>query len=72
MVKDKNQPLFLSSCESLSYDKVVNQTNMDYGVRSFKKETIRGKDLKVRHILDNKSDIKIVTQLIITPSQTSY
>lgn len=72
MVKDKLQPLFLTSCESLSIDKVVNQENMDYSVRAYKKDTIRAKDLKIRHILDDKSDITIVTQFIITPTQQSY
>ena len=72
LVKDKTQPLFLTSCESLSIDKVLNQTNMDYSIRAYRKDTIRAKDLKVRHILDDKSDIKIVTQFIVTPSQISY
>jgi hypothetical protein len=72
MVKNKNVPLFLKSCESLSIDKVVNQANMDYGKRSFKKDTLRAKDLKVRHILDNRSDAHLVSQFITAPAQISY
>jgi hypothetical protein len=72
VVKDKTIPLFINSCESLSIDKEVNQDNMDYGMRSFKKYTIRAKDLKVRQILDNRSDVHLVSQFIITPSQISY
>jgi hypothetical protein len=72
VVKDKSIPLFLRSCESLSIDKIVNQVNMDYGLRSFKKETLRAKDLKVRHVLDNRTDAHLVSQFIITPSQISY
>jgi len=72
LVKDKTQPLFITSCESLSIDKVVNQSNMDYGKRSFKKEPLRAKDLKVRHILDNRSDAHLVSQFITAPSQISY
>jgi hypothetical protein len=72
LVKNKSIPLFLTTCESLSLDKVVNQANMDYGKRSFKKEPLRAKDLKVRHILDNKSDVHLVSQFIITPAQISY
>jgi hypothetical protein len=45
----------VTTCENMSIDKVVNQANMDYGKRSFKKEPLRAKDLKVRHILDNRS-----------------
>jgi len=72
LVKTKSLPLFLTTCESLSLDKIVNQANMDYGKRSFKKEPLRAKDLKVRHILDNKSDVHLVSQFIITPAQISY
>ena len=72
LVKNKAVPLFRTSCESLSIDKLVNQVNMDYGKRSFKKEPLRAKDLKVRHILDNSATAHIVSQFIITPAQISY
>ena len=72
LVKNKSVPLFMTSCESLSIDKVVNQVNMDYGKRSYKKEPLRAKDLRVRHILDNSSDFHLVSQFIITPAQISY
>jgi len=72
LVKNKQEPLFVRTCESLSLDKVVNQPNMDYGKRSFKKEPLRAKELKVRHILDNRSDAHLVSQFIYTPAQISY
>ena len=72
LVKDKSLPLFTSTCISLSLDKVVNQTNMDYGKRSFKKEPLRAKELRVRHILDDRSDIHLVSQFIISSSQISF
>jgi hypothetical protein len=65
-------PLFYTGCESLSIDKVVNQDNMDYSSRSFKKAPLRAKELKVRHILDSSSTTHLVSQFIITPSQISY
>ena len=70
--KSSQIPLFRTSCESLSIDKVVNQDNMDYGVRSFKKSPLRAKELKVRHILDNSSTTHLVSQFIIAPAQISY
>jgi hypothetical protein len=72
VVKDRTQPLFLPSCESLSIDKEINQSNMDYSTRSFKKEPFRGKDVKVRHTLDNSSNTHLVSQFVVTPSQISY
>lgn len=70
--KSSQVPLFKTTCESLSIDKVVNQDNMDYGPRSFKKATLRAKELKVRHILDNSSTTHLVSQFIVTPAQISY
>jgi hypothetical protein len=72
VVKDKTIPLFTSTCESMSLDKEVNQDNMEYTPRSFRKDTIRAKDLKVRLILDNRSDVHLVSQFIVTPAQISY
>lgn len=70
--KSSQVPLFNTSCESLSIDKVVNQENMDYGTRSFKKSPLRAKELKVRHILDNSATTHLVSQFILSPSQISY
>jgi hypothetical protein len=70
--KSSQVPLFRTTCESLSIDKVVNQANMDYGPKSFKKATLRAKELKVRHILDNSSTTHLVSQFILTPAQISY
>lgn len=65
-------PLFYTGCESLSIDKIVNQANMDYSSRSFKKAPLRAKELKIRHILDNSSSVHLVSQFIIAPAQISY
>jgi hypothetical protein len=72
VLRNRAVPMFVTSCESLSVDKVLNQTNMDYTTRSFKKETMRGKGVLIRHILDNTSDVHLVSQFIIAPSQISY
>ncbi len=70
--KDDQVPLFKTSCESKSIDKVVNQDNMNYGDLSFKKSQLRAKNVKVRHILDNSSTTHIVSQFIVAPAQISY
>jgi hypothetical protein len=64
--------LFNTPCTSLSYDKVINDANMDYSTRSFRKAPLRAKELKVRHILDDANDVHIVSQFILTPAQISY
>ena len=72
-LKTATPPLqFKRTCENLSIDKEINQFVMDYSKRSHKKATLRAKDLKIRHILDNKSNAKLVSQFIFTPTQISY
>lgn len=63
---------FVKDCESLSIDKQINQNVMDYTTRSMKKETLRAKELKVRHIMDNRGDIHMVSQFILAPTQISH
>ena len=70
--KSSQIPLFNTSCVSLSIDKEVNQDNMDYGKRSFKKAPLRAKDLRVRLQLDNTSNIHLVSQIFLTNNQISY
>jgi len=65
-------PLFYTGCESLSIDKVINQDNMDYSSRSFKKAPLRAKELKIRHILQDNCTTHLVSQFIVSPSQISY
>lgn len=72
LVKDRTKPLFITSCSSLSIDKEVNQENMDYSARAFRKDTLRAKDLKIRHVLDNKTNVLLVSQFILSQSQISY
>ena len=72
VLEDKAQPMFVKSEHSLSIDKELNQTNMNYSYKSFQKAPLRGKDVKVRHILDNKSDLHLVSRLIFASTQISY
>ena len=72
VVKNTSEPLFIKSCENLSIDKEVNQSNMDYSSRSFKKEPLRAKYLKIRHIKDDSDDTHIVSQFIKGTTQKSY
>lgn len=72
IVKDNSLPIFVPSCSSISEGKVLNTTNLDYASRSFKKYTIRGKDCRIRHILDNASNYRLTSQFVITETQKSY
>lgn len=72
IVKDYTVPMWLPDCTPKSEDKVLNTSNLDYTNRTFKKYPIRAKDCRIRHILDNRDDVRITSQFISTETQTSY
>lgn len=72
IVKDIKKAQFITSCESMSIDKHLDQDNMDYSQLSHKKAQLRAKELKVRHILDDRSDIHLVSQFILVSQQISH
>lgn len=72
MVVDVKQPVWIKSCENLSIFKEINQDNMDYGKRSRKKSPFRSKELKIRYILDNRDDIKIISTFTTAATMQSY
>lgn len=72
IVKDYTLPVWRSDCNTLSEDKILNDNNLDYTNRSFKKYQIRAKDCRIRHILDNRGDVRMTSQFIATETQVSY
>lgn len=72
LIDDKRKPIFISSCSSLSIYKELNQANMSYSKRSYKKEPLRGKELKIRLILDNDDKHKYISQFVLSPTMKSY
>ncbi len=52
-------------------NKELNQDNMDYSMKNFKKGMIRGKDAKIRLTLDNDPSFKLISQFIISETTDS-
>ena len=71
-VIDNSVPQFVNSCKGLSFDKDLNNININYNKASFKKSPIRGKYSKIRYILDNRNDIHIVSKINFINTQISY
>jgi len=71
VVKNNSLPQFTTDCNSLSVDKTIDNSNMDYSKRSFKKEPLRAKDLKVRLYYDNSTH-HLVSQMSFNSTQLSY
>lgn len=72
IVKDNNLPIFTKSCDLSFTDKELNVSNLNYGKKNFTKAKIQGQDLRIRHILDNRSDVKLITNFIIAPTKTVF
>lgn len=69
VVKNTEQPFFTSSSQSLSFDKELILSNLDYTNNVFKKTTLNGRSIKVRHILDNSSDYKLISEFILVENE---
>lgn len=71
LIKDNTKPILIpSKTPSMFWD--LNNVNMNYSKMSYGKAPIRSKDLTVRHILDNTSRYKIISEFIVAPTQISY
>lgn len=66
------KPVWKRSCTNISIYRDLNEENHSYGKRSFNKAPLRSRDLKLRYILDNKDDVKLISQFILTETQNSY
>lgn len=72
VVKDQSQPIWGPPGESLSFDKDLNTANMQYTGRSFKKYPLMAKDSRIRHILDNRDDVRLTSQFLVEETAISY
>lgn len=70
VINNYNEPIFLPSESTVDRD--LNIQNMNYSSRSYKKYPIRGKNVHIRHILDNTDEYRFVSEFIVTLTQTSY
>lgn len=71
LVKDPNNPVYDIPCGWDTTDRTLIDNNLDY-TNARKKYPIRGKELKIRHILDNRNDVKLISKFIISPTMQSY
>lgn len=71
--KVKGGVLFLEGCEPTKTNLRLNTENLDYTNRSFNSPLIRGKNSRVRLILDSpeKAQYKLVSNFILSESQIS-
>lgn len=70
-VKDTNSAIWIDSCTPQLGRKDLVQSNIDYGVRSFRKYQINAKECKVRLKLDNRFDIKLISKFSTSQTQDS-
>ncbi len=72
LVVSPKKPVWKRSCTNISVYKDLNEENHSYTKRSFNKAPLRARDLKLRYILDNKDDVKMLSQFVLVETQKSY
>lgn len=72
IVVDPSQNIWSDTCETRYTNKLLVTSNLDYGLRSFTKQPIRGKDCRVRLIKDDDNTSKLISKFIVSPTQNSY
>ncbi|NLR60678.1 hypothetical protein HGH93_21390 [Chitinophaga polysaccharea] len=72
IVKDRARPFFMSACHLPSMDKIFTGSNLDYGIRAHNKSRIRSKDARIRLIYNSTGPYKLISNFLLTHSQTSY
>lgn len=69
ITKNKSIPTVRTECDKLM--QTLNDSNLDYSSRSFGKSPIRAKDIKVRLIRDDETDFKLLSNFVVSETQTS-
>ncbi len=69
ITKDKTKPTTKIGCNKIDID--LDNTNLEYTPMLFKKYPLRAKDLKIRLIRDKATDFKMVSNFVVTETQTS-
>jgi len=72
ILKNPVNNIWLNTCEFTETNKELNIDNLDYGLRSFKKDQIRGKYCIIRHIKDDDNTFKLISKFILSPTIPSY
>lgn len=70
--KTPSTPNWLPSTQNLSIFKELNQSNMDYNKRSFLKQPLRAKDLRIRFTINKRDDTKFISIFTTAPTQVSF
>lgn len=72
VVKSNDTPFFTRTCSFVKSEKELINNNLDYTTKSNRKGKIRGKNLRIRHILDDKHDVKLISKFINAETTKSF
>ena len=72
ITKDRSKPLMIDTTDPTIGLKEVNQDNMDYTKMPSKEYKIRSKKAKLRNILDNRDDVKLISKFTALEVSKSY
>ena len=69
IVKDPNLDIWENNCGCTLGDKVLDDTNLIYVNRSFKKYLLQAKESRIRLLLMSRNDCKFVSKFILQQTQ---
>lgn len=71
IVVDKTKPCFNTPCNIVSLDKQLDDTNLDYSIRSHQKTRLRSREARIRLIYNQSDDYKLISKFLLTVTQKS-
>lgn len=70
-VIDPDINTWLNTCGTTLGDKILNNLNLDYTNKVYRKYPLRAKDCRIRFTLDNRNDVKIINKFVLVQNQNS-
>lgn len=71
VVRNSRNKIWIES-DNLQTYKELNSSNINYSKLSYHKGAIQAKDLKIRLILDNRDDVRLTTNYLLTQTAKSW
>lgn len=72
ITNDSTKTTWLANCQTSIGDKQLDNSNLIYINRSFKKYLLQAKECKIRLNLSSRNDIKIISRFILIETQNDY
>lgn len=70
IIKDPSKPVLKQSCSNIIQE--PDPTNLSYGPLKTRRPPLQGKNLFIKHILDNTDQYQLISHFMVSPTTTSF